>query len=151
MVNVPSGTLIAFADADHFNRLSEVTSGTSPTDFRWVMIGVPTIATGGLVDSSGLTIDMSNPAIQFTFAQVYAGTCNPANGDFSTCLLLESYTAGDPGLVGSMFVHVIGSEATGSVDITWQGITDRFGPPPQWHQHQNIADFDVAVVVPVQP
>ena len=77
------------------------------------------------------------------FEEVYTDVCNPATRDFQTCHLFEHYTAGDPGLTGTVSVHTTPTTIESQVDITWQGITDRFGPPAQWHQHWVSLSYSV--------
>lgn len=81
-----------------------------------------------------------------TFSQVYPGLCNPALGNYETCLLYESYTTGLDGLSGSVHIEMNDNVVTGSVSIDWQGYTDRFGSPVQWHQHGTSGHYTANLV-----
>ena len=137
---------VAFASAANTARLSDVIAGQNPHDFDWVRVSVPIAAA-----SAGTHLDMSNVAAGAQFAQVYPEVCNPALQDNSSCQILESYSAGDPGMTGTGYLKVTASTAEAQFDISWQGITDRFGSPSQYYQHGSTIAYLAPIVMGAAP
>lgn len=135
---------IAYTDATHADALVSVLDGEQPKDFHWVMVTFPTSASASGVNN--LVTDLTNAESNVTFTQVYQGVCNPALDNYNECWLFERYEAGEPGLSGSLQLTVMSDRATGMFDIVWEGLTDRFGAPTQWHKHGTLASFDAPLV-----
>ena len=127
---------IAFTSSDQSARLPEVLNGTAPQDFHWVLLTIPANASRGTSP-----IDLAIAHDDISFAQVYRDVCNPAVDNFSPCWLLERYVAGQDGLSGQIDVDIGDTTVTGRYDVTWEGITTRFGDPPQYHKHGTIGGF----------
>jgi hypothetical protein len=140
---------IAYTSSEYANQLPSIVASTPPKNFHWVSFGFPVGASDALHSAQGLQIDLTDKSTTVTFSQVYPGPCNPAKNDFSDCWLYESYAAGDSGLTGSLAVTVHGAAASGGFNVTWEGITDRFGDPPQQHQHSTEGGFVAAIVANV--
>ncbi len=143
------GLSLAYASTEKADRLPEVLSGQAPKDFRWVAVRIDKNLLGSVRSSEGLHIQMSsNPGI--SFSQVYQGVCNPALEDFSTCWLFESFASGDVGVSGTAFVRIGATDAHGVFDVSWEGITDRFGDPPQWHRHGTSTGYNGQLIPEAQ-
>lgn len=139
-----AGTSFAYADPAANDRLSEVLSGANPKDFHWVMVTVPAAHAADL--STGLTADLTKTDSGIEFKQVYQGVCNPALRDFGQCWLFESYKTGEAGLSGVIQLRIANGFADGSIELSWEGDTDRFGDPIQHHQHGTSAGIHIPVV-----
>ena len=143
--NGDAGVTIAYAGADDIDRLPEIVDGARPQDLRWGSLTIGAPSTALLGSEAGLVADLRDISTNVTFAQVYLGACNPASSDFSACWLYESYKAGDPGLTGTLTLR-LSEDVTGSIDVTWERLTDRFGDPIQWHRHGTLSDFQIPIV-----
>jgi hypothetical protein len=144
MVSRSAGTVtFAYTAETARQRLPEILAGQQPKDFQWVAITFRGMhAPDGALE---LSARLEDPAADVTFAHVYPGPCNPALQDFSDCLLFESVTSGDEGVSGSIQLH-LANEASGAYDVVFEGITDRFGEPSQWHRLQSVGNFVVPIL-----
>lgn len=139
---------IAYTDETHQTDLPSIAEGAIPTGFAWATISIRDVDAVAMTSDAGLAIaDLREANRQLSFSQVYPGPCNPALNDFSTCWLLESYTSGMEGFTGRLTLRESNAVISGSFDIDWVGLTDRFGEPIQQHQHTTSAIFNVAVRV----
>lgn len=128
---------VVFTAPENVGRAAGILDGERPRDFYWGLVTVPV---SDALDA-GVLFDMADPESRAGFAQVYPGVCNPALEDFSHCFLYESYSSGEEGLSGRIWVQRDADEISISIDVSWEGITDRFGPPLQWHGHDTSMGF----------
>jgi hypothetical protein len=128
-------TTLVFAETQHLDAARDVVMAKRPTGFPWVAIGLPASHAAQAASAKGVVLDLADPATGATFSQSYQAACNPAREDFSPCWLYESYAAGDDHLTGSIELKVAAGTATALYEVTWEGLTDRFGDPIQWHKH----------------
>jgi hypothetical protein len=143
-------TTLAFAAREYQDELPDIaTAARPPRDFPWVAITFPEASALALSSGEGLSVDLTRSDLPITFEQVYQDVCNPASEDEVRCWLFERYTAGDEGLSGTIWSRVADSGAEGRFDVAWEGMTDRFGDPVQWHRHiTSAAVRAVATEVP---
>lgn len=137
-------TLVLLNDVNR-THVDEIVSGGTPSGFQWIAISIGDPWQQSLAE--GVKLDMTSVDANTAFRQGYFGPCNPAENDFDACWLYESYSAGDVGLTGSIDLTFNDGFATGGVDISWTGLTDRFGSPTQSHTHETIAPIST----PLQP
>ena len=138
-------TLVIFVEDGFVDRADAIASGERPKGFHWIALGIPQ----PLVDrvfEDGLRVDLATEVFPFEFAQSYRDVCNPALDDYSPCWLSERYTARESGLQGKIDLRLDDERATVSIDISWEGDTDRFGKPIQWHRHSTTAGAVAHVV-----
>lgn len=116
-----------------------------PTDYWWVRIEVPSIdQAGNRVDVSTVSADLAAAAVPIVFVQNYFDSCNPADAERTDlCWLVERYTAGESGLSGRVGMMASPEGLRGVYSVYWEGITDRFDGPSQWHGHQTSGSFTV--------
>lgn len=111
-----------------------------PTGFWWVRIEIPDPISASAYEAD---LQISNAAV--IFAQSYRDSCNPVDAlNTQTCWLVERYVAGDESLKGRVSIAL--SEAgdiTGGYSVYWEGETDRFEGPIQWHSHESTGGFSV--------
>jgi hypothetical protein len=131
-------------------RTDEVLMGTGPGDFHWVLITVPSSHADELYSDAGLSVDMRDSDVNTSFEQVYRETCNPAKEDFSPCWIRERYSSGEAGLVGTLNLRLSESEAIASYEVSWDGVTDRFGDPAQQYSHTTSAQVAAKIVAEAQ-
>ena len=137
---------VAFTSQDNQGLIDDVLNGAAPKTFHWSLFELPLTASGALYGPDGIDFDLSDSSSQVRFSQVYRETCNPALQNFSPCWIYESYTSGDTGLSGKGNLRLTDVAATGSYQVVWQGITDRFGPPEQQYQHETDARIGATIV-----
>ncbi len=137
---------IAITSEDNKDQLDLVLSGASPKTFHWVAFQMPASAHDSLVSAEGITLDLKNAESNVQFSQVYRETCNPAKEDFSPCWIYEQYLSGQTGLSGSVLLRVADTQVFGSYDVSWEGLTDRFGEPIQQYSHQTIGSVGVTLL-----
>lgn len=138
--------VVAYTMEDKADRLPEVLAGEVPMDFRWISIVVDAANAQQVYAPDGLSVDMQSGAIGMTFSQVYQGVCNPATENHNTCWLHESFRAGEPGSSGHGQLRITSTNVYGAFDVTWEGLTDRFGPPTQWHRHGTISGYSATLL-----
>ena len=138
---------VAYAQSEFEGRIGEVLDGLAPTDFYWTEVTIRGPSASAVFGTDGLMAQLQDPDSGVLFRQVYPGPCNPAIGDDTTCFLYEKYTAGEEGLSGTVQLSVSATEALGFFDVTWEGLTDRFGPPEQWHRHGTKAGYRAPVIL----
>jgi hypothetical protein len=131
---------VVFANEEDAQNAERVLRGETPKDFIWVAFDLPISEQALSAAPDGLTYNLESGS-PVTFSQVYPGLCNPALGNYETCLLFESYTTGMSDLRGTIHLALRDGVATGSVAVDWQGYTDRFGEPLQWHQHGTSGNY----------
>jgi hypothetical protein len=132
----PEATVLVFAAREYQDRLSEIADADRPPDeFPWISVSIPAAHAAGLASQEGLTVDLARSDVPVTVSQVYRDICNPALEDTSQCWLFERYTAGEAGLSGAISASTGDSTAAARFEIVWEGVTDRFGEPTQWHRH----------------
>lgn len=125
--------LLVFAQAQD---IDPILAGDTPTDADWIAITVPRARELDLRGTDGARFSLETPDATVTFSDVYTSPCNPALEDNSPCWLYEHYTAGEPGLTGSIHVRLSDTFVDGGFDVDWRGQTDRFGPPTQMYEHE---------------
>jgi hypothetical protein len=139
---------IAYARTENSGELPKVLESTSPRNFPWVAITITDVDAAKMGTAEGLVIaDASDPESGVIFSQVYLGPCNPALSDYSDCFLFEKYESGEPAFRGRFHLIETGSTISGFFDVSWEGLTDRFGEPLQQHRHETSAVFKVALKV----
>lgn len=129
-------TVFVIGATDDPSRLDSILS-EADTDWPWIKVEVPKVAADGTpIDLGGpVNFDLESGAIAVTFAQRYMDTCNPESDDAGACWLTEHYVAGEEGLTGYIKVERPAGGLAITYAVDWQGITDRFEGPPQWHRH----------------
>jgi hypothetical protein len=140
-------TTLAFAASEYQHQLPDIgVAARPPRDFPWVSITIPDSSAAALSSEAGMSLDLTRSDLPIVFEQVYQDLCNPASEDGARCLLHERYTAGDDGLSGTVWTR-LGDRATEArFDVTWEGMTDRFGDPVQWHRHITSAAVSAAAM-----
>jgi len=147
MVSTSNPTVvIAYTAQANQARLSDVTAGKVPTDFRWVSVAAPANALTAIRSESGLQVDLTDASGGLTFSQVYVGPCNPAKDNYDNCLLYETYKSGDESLTGTVKLSWSNGDVLGSFDVNWEGMTNRFGDPVQWHKHGTLSSYQATLV-----
>ena len=138
-----SSTTVVVTDSRHAAELRAIYAGETPTGFEWFSVTFPS----AYKDTDGTIladIDLAKAdAVEVTHA--YVDVCNPATENFERCWLLESYRAGEQGLDGHISIDVRSSTVRLRASFGWEGMTDRFGDPVQWHRH----DIDLGVLATV--
>lgn len=132
---------VVFVNAEDAARASSILQGEAPRDFYWASIELPLSEQALAAATDGVHYDLTTAGGSAGFAQVYPAPCNPALGDYAVCRIYESYQSGDSSLTGRMFVRLDEGMITASVEVSWEGVTDRFGAPPQWHQHSTSGSY----------
>lgn len=123
------------SDAD----LSAALAGTLDGQ-PWVRMDLPLDAV-----AVGRSLDLADAGTSARFSQRYLGSCDPSDATNSrVCWLLENYEAGATGLRGSIAVRRGGDSVDGVYEVYWEGMTDRFEGPPQWHAHGTSGSFDLS-------
>jgi hypothetical protein len=112
---------------------------SSITSFPWVRLEVPTSTHGNAV------VNVASDDVDLVFAQSYFDSCNPADA-FSErkCWLVEQYRAGESGFRGTVSIRVDEQGLQGGYDVYWEGLTNRFDGPEQWHGHSSTGSFNLA-------
>jgi hypothetical protein len=111
------------------------------TNFGWVRVEIPT----ALVTGGPTVVDLTDPATQVVFAQSYLDACNPADAQNTRrCWLRERYLTGDLGLTGRLTIQQTSSGLDATYDVYWEGTTERFEGPPQWHGHGSSGTLRVS-------
>jgi hypothetical protein len=109
------------------------------TDFWWVRIDIPRLRRDGtaLDLAGGASFDLGPSAeTPIRFVQNYVDTCDPSAETPTACWLIEDYVAGESGLAGTVSVRYSASgDLVVDFFVDWQGVTDRFHGPSQWHHH----------------
>ncbi|HTR53345.1 MAG TPA: hypothetical protein VMJ10_21775 [Kofleriaceae bacterium] len=142
-----SATNVAFTAPEHQDMLGAILAGNQPTGFRWVMLSVQPPAANAVTTTQGLSADMTNSGAQVTFSQCYQDSCNPAVNNYAPCWFVEQYSAGEPGLTGTITLRTDATTAFGSVDILWEGETDRYGNGSNYYfKHGTTTGFDAPIV-----
>jgi hypothetical protein len=131
---------VVYGDGDRRDQFPAILDGARPRDFHWALLTVP----APLVEAGSVILDLRQPN-GVTFTQVYYDVCNPAQEDFRSCWLFEDYQSGATGISGRITVTSDTSSISGLIDVAWEGVTDRFGTPAQWHRHGTLSDFTVPV------
>ncbi len=91
-----------------------------------------------------MNFDLTKDDSQIVFAQSYRDSCNPIDPrNMNICWLVESYSAGEAGLRGTLSLTV-GESISGGYDVYWEGVTDRFEGPSQWHSHETVGRISVS-------
>lgn len=132
---------VIYGEEHKRDQFTQILAGAEPRDFHWALLSIPTELIGDL--QTGTRIDLSSVS-GVSFAQVYRDVCNPARDDVSSCWLYERYISMQDGLSGSIAVQQDENGVRGAIDLTWQGLTERFGPPVQWHKHGTLASFSIS-------
>lgn len=130
---------VVFTASENASKVSQILAGATPKDFHWISVTIPLASDPRARSQDGLSVDLTDTTTGVVFRQVYQDVCNPALKDFQPCWLFESYEAGIQGLSGNLVIGLTDTNATGVWDLTWEGLTDRFGPPEQWHRHGSSA------------
>lgn len=134
---------IAIADQSERENLTAIADGETPAGFHWIRLVVP----AAMLDLSDQTsLDLSQRSTAVGFAQSYMDICNPAKEDTSKCWLHEQYASGDVGLTGSIEMTSREGVIEGRIALSWEGETDRFGDPLQWHRHESEIVFRASVI-----
>lgn len=139
-----AATTFVFLNEVNTARVPEILAGEAPNGFQWLAVHIPG-ARANELNTSGVTIDLAQADGETTFAQSYSGSCNPALDVRGPCWLSESYAAGESGLSGSVALRVTEGTVLGGLEVSWTGITDRFGAPAQHLTHNTSAP--VAAVI----
>ena len=145
--SVDGATTLLFAAREHQPELPEIAGAARlPKDFPWVAISIPDPDAAALASEEGLSVDLARSEVPVVFAQVYRDVCNPAADDNTQCWHYERYTAGEKGLSGSISARLAEASADARFEVVWEGMTDRFGDPLQWHRHITSAGVHAAAV-----
>jgi len=115
------------------------------TDFWWVRIEVPKKGGASVDVSEGAMFDLVTSDTALVFSHNYLDLCDPSSNATTSCWLLERYTVGDEGLSGRIRVQREVDTVSMQYRVEWEGITDRFEGPPQWHRH--ITNGQVAAAI----
>lgn len=138
-------TTVVFLNENNASHIPDILAGASPTGFEWISIQVGPTHAGELDTAAGANLDLTDLAADVVFTQSYSGPCNPALNNFDACWLKEQYRAGDEGLTGSIRLQLSQGIATGNFDVSWSGMTDRFGVPTQHHTHETSMEVSAVI------
>ncbi|MBX3158825.1 MAG: hypothetical protein KF773_22855 [Deltaproteobacteria bacterium] len=130
---------IVFTGEDNRDKLDE-SFGPEARTFPWSSIEFPRSARDALRGPDGVSVSLTDGSARVRFQQVYRETCNPAKEDLSPCWIYESYTSGEAGLTGTVALRIASvddaTQVLGAYDVSWEGLTDRFGDPLQMYGHE---------------
>ena len=89
--------------------------------------------------------DLADSAAPVVFAQSYVDLCDPSDAQRTErCRLQERYAAGDAGLRGALQIVRTDSDLVIMYSVYWEGVTERFDGPPQWHAHESAGRVVIA-------
>lgn len=129
-----NGTTVAFTGLSNAGRLAELVQGGSPKDFLWIRVQLP----GSIGDGP---TDLASKQTGVRISQTYYEGCDIPRNDYSPCVFLESFAAGDPEVSGAMMLGTSADEISASFDFKWSGITERWGSPVSY-EHGTIASYE---------
>jgi hypothetical protein len=127
----PTSRVFIVSEAPATETLSSIMANETTTAW-WIKIELPArLEDDGALDA---TFDLS-ATTSVKFSQNYRDLCDPSANDDRSCWLTEAYIAGDTGLSGEISLKYGEDGLTMSYFVDWQGQTDRFDGPTQWHRH----------------